>query len=254
MKNQNDSTDPSQSADPMKEKKGPGVLGKIESHILNAVLQGFLQLIPLLVTAIVLLFLITKADVSIRSLPFVEGQPWDFMGIGLLVFTTLFYITGIIGSTRLGGKALRFKDQMLIRIPIVKIFYGIARQGVMSLSSSATFQRVVFLEWPREGMVAMGFVTGRVWSQDMSQSLVVVYIPTVPNPTSGNMAFVVEDDVIETNITVEVAMKLVFSGGIVLPEVISFARVPREHKNDGTELLGQYQTLESKQSQGPDSP
>ena len=65
----------------------------------------------------------------------------------------------------------------------------------------------------------MGFVTGQASSADkeIAGTLVAVYIPTVPNPTSGNMAFVVEDDVMETDMSVEDAMKLVFSGGIVLP-------------------------------------
>ena len=56
----------------------------------------------------------------------------------------------------------------------------------------------------------------------------MIYIPTVPNPTSGNMAIVVEDDVFETDLSVEDAMKMVFSGGIVLPDTIAFARLPRE--------------------------
>ena len=56
--------------------------------------------------------------------------------------------------------------------------------------------------------------------------MVVVYIPTVPNPTSGNLALVMEDDVMETDLTVEDAMKVVFSGGIVLPESVAMARFP----------------------------
>ena len=83
-------------------------------------------------------------------------------------------------------------------------------------------------------MVAVGFVTGRAYRENRNlgegeepQSLVVVYIPTVPNPTSGNLAFVMEDDLMETDLTVEDAMKLVFSGGIVLPDSVSMARLPR---------------------------
>ena len=74
-------------------------------------------------------------------------------------------------------------------------------------------------------MIAMGFVTGRMYSRERDMPLVVVYVPTVPNPTSGNMAFGDEDDVMETDLTVENAMKLVFSGGIVLPGNMSMARV-----------------------------
>ena len=73
----------------------------------------------------------------------------------------------------------------------------------------------------------MGFVTGRVFSEDGNQSMMVVYIPTAPNPTSGNMTFVSEDDVIETDVTVDAAMKLIFSGGIVVSPAMSLARVGR---------------------------
>ena len=71
--------------------------------------------------------------------------------------------------------------------------------------------------------------------------MAVVYIPTVPNPTSGNMAFVLEDDVIETDLGVEAAMKLIFSGGIVLPDAITLARVPRDPSEEPQGLTGQFQ-------------
>ena len=131
---------------------------------------------------------------------------------------------------------------MLSRVPLVKTFYKITQQGITSLTSSATFTRVVFVEWPREGMVALGFVTGRVFSADRSHSMAVVYIPTVPNPTSGNMAFISEDDVMETDITVDAAMRLVFSGGIVLPEKMVLARAPQERTTEGHMLVGEYQS------------
>ena len=67
----------------------------------------------------------------------------------------------------------------------------------------------------------MGFVTGHFHSPVKGETLVGVYIPTVPNPTSGNLAFVPEEEVVETSMTVEDAMKMVFSGGIVLPEALS---------------------------------
>ena len=247
MEDSDKAKDPGNAANSVKEDKGPSLRSKVEGHIQGRTLRGFLELIPLLVTTVVLLFLIGKADGFVRSLLFVEGEPWDFTGIGLLVVIALFYFIGLIDSTRPGRKFMEFKDAVLSRVPIVKIFYGVTKQAVSSLSSQATFTRVVFLEWPREGMVAMGFVTGRVYSLDKKDSLVVVYIPTVPNPTSGNMALVIEDDVMETDLSVEDAMKLVFSGGIVLPDVISMARVPRERKDAGAEMLGQYRALGNKQ-------
>ena len=76
------------------------------------------------------------------------------------------------------------------------------------------------------------FVTGRARAPGKEEDLVSVYVPTVPNPTSGNMAFVLEDDVVETDMSVEDAMKLIFSGGMVLPETISMARMPRAPRRE----------------------
>jgi uncharacterized membrane protein len=99
----------------------------------------------------------------------------------------------------------------------------------------------VFLEWPREGMIALGFVTARVVKPNSDLSLAIVYIPTVPNPTSGNMAVVSEDELFETDLTVEDAMRLVFSGGIVPPDSISLGRIPIEYRVD-SELIGRFDT------------
>ena len=85
-------------------------------------------------------------------------------------------------------------------------------------------------------MVATGFVTGRAYSARTQESMAVVYIP---NSTSGNMALVMEDDLIETDLAVDEAMKLVLSGGIVPPEELSLARVQRSRPEE-FELIGRF--------------
>ena len=217
------------------------VLRRIESHIQGTTLSGFIELVPLLVTIVVLLFIIRHADGLIRSLGFVEGEAWDFWGIGFIVLIILFYFIGLVTSTRLGKGTMDVISGVLSRVPVVKTVFGVTQQATTAVTSQYNFSRVVFVEWPREGMAAMGFVTGRVHSAQGADSLVLVYIPTVPNPTSGNMALVLEDDVIETDLSVEDAMKLVFSGGIVLPEAVSLARVPRIDL-DNPPLIGRFET------------
>ena len=189
------------------------IFRRVERHIQRTTFAGLLELVPLIVTVIVLLFIIRHADMVIRPLPFVEGRPWDFPGIGLIVAAVVFYLIGLLIATRPGRKLMDLKASFLGVVPIVKTVYGVTLQAASALSSEYKFTRVVFVEWPREGMVAMGFVTGRAFSRPAGYSMVVVYIPTVPNPTSGNLALVNEDDIVETDLTVEDAMKLVFSGG-----------------------------------------
>ena len=217
------------------------VLRGIESHVQGTTLSGFIELVPLLVTIVVLLFIIRHADDLIRPLGFVKDRPWDFWGVGFIVLIILFYSIGLVTSTRIGKGTMDLISGVLARVPVVKTVFGVTKQATTALTSQYNFSRVVFLEWPREGMAAMGFVTGRVHSVDRAESLVLVYIPTVPNPTSGNMALIPEDDVIETDLSVEDAMKLVFSGGIVLPKAVSLARVPRiDVDNPG--LIGRFET------------
>ena len=215
-------------------------LHRIEDHVQATTLSGLMEMVPLLVTIVVLSVVIGYADRFIRPLGFVDGQPWDFPGIGLIAGIVIFYLVGLLISNRVGRAVMTAKNTLLNSIPVVKTIYGVTQQVSTSLSSQYRFSRVVFIEWPRDGMVALGFVTGLAYSEATQQSMVVVYIPTVPNPTSGNLAFVMEDDLMETDITVEDAMRLVFSGGIVLPDSISLARVPRV-RDDG-ELIGRFET------------
>ncbi len=221
------------------EDQKPSIFARIENHFQRRVLSGLFELVPLIVTIVVILYLVGVTDGFVRGLPFVKDRPWDFPGIGLIVMVVIFYIVGLLGMFRAGQKFLDILSTILRNLPLVRSIYGVTRQAMSSVSSSANFSRVVFIEWPRDGMVAMGFVTGRARAPGMEEDLVSVYIPTVPNPTSGNMAFVLEDDIVETDVTVEDAMKLIFSGGIVLPEDISMARMPREMRNQ-TSFIGRY--------------
>lgn len=219
----------------------PNLLKRIEGHIQSKTIAGLLHLVPLLVTVIVVIFLIEKADALVRPLPFVSERPWDFPGIGIIVGVVVFYLVGLVISTRFGMKLSDRKNKLIGYIPVIKNIFGVTQQVMASFTSQYSFSRVVFLEWPREGMIAMGFITGRAYSAKTQDSMAIVYIPTIPNPTSGNMALVMEDDLVETDLTVEDAMKLVFSGGIVLPETVSFARVPRE-RPERIEMIGEFET------------
>ena len=218
----------------------PGLWERLEGHVQGKTLAGLFELVPLIVTVVVLVVIIGYADSAVRGLPFVKDEPWDFWGVGMIVAIVVFYLIGLIIATRVGRFVMDVFDVALNHIPVVKTILGVTKQAMVSLTSKYQFTRVVFVEWPREGMVAMGFVTGRAYSSKTQDSIVVVYIPTVPNPTSGNMALVPEDDIIETDLTVEDAMKLVFSGGIVLPEAVSLARMPVEREDFG--LIGRFET------------
>lgn len=222
--------------------KKPNIFSMIERHVQRRMLDGLMDLLPLLATVLVVAFAAGYADSLVRMLPFISGTRFDFWGIGLIVAVVAFYLVGLLVSTRWGRRVSNWKGALFGSIPIVRVVFNVAQQAMASMTSQYRFTRVVFVEWPRPGMAALGFVTARVRDPCTEDTLVLVYIPTIPNPTSGNMALVVEDDVLETDMTVDAAMKLVFSGGIVAPDAFSLARLPREGRHG--ELIGRFITKE----------
>lgn len=201
---------------------------RLERHAWKRIASGFLVLIPLIVTFLILRYLFIFVDGFFRGdrgviRPWIEDTPLDFPGFGVAIVLVILYVIGVLITARAGRRALDWQSIVLSRIPVVKSIYGVAKQATDSFSEVGGhgFSRVVFIQWPRKGVRALGFVTGQCYSPEVEGGvLLVVYIPTVPNPTSGNLAFVTEDEIIETDISVEDAMKLVFSGGIVLPKTL----------------------------------
>ncbi|MYD36296.1 MAG: DUF502 domain-containing protein [Dehalococcoidia bacterium] len=233
-------------------------ISSVEQHIQRRVMDGLFELVPLLVTIGVVAFLVGYADTLIRPLIRLLDLPTlditirgtdislglDFWGVGAIVLLLLFYVVGHLISFTAGRKIMDGFSAVLAALPVVRVVFGVMKQAMASISSTKTnFSRVVFIEWPREGMMALGFVTGRIYDPETHTSMVTVYVPTIPNPTSGNMAFVFEDDVIETNLNPDDAMKLVFSGGIVLPPTVNLARLPSDlEEHRVSDLVGTFKT------------
>ena len=205
-------------------------LRRLEHHVGRRVLSGFVVLVPLLITLLFLNLVFASVDGLFH--PLIEGTPLNFPGFGVAVTVVLLYIIGAFFS---GRRLQSWQDAVLTRIPVVRGIYGVARQATEALSSPTgrRFSRVVFLEWPRPGVRAMGFVTGHMHpTTDDGSTMVGVFIPTVPNPTSGNLAWVREEEVIETDFSVEEAMKTIFSGGIVAPRMPVRRGLRLPSKND----------------------
>ena len=223
-------------------------LKRIESHAVGMTVSGLLALLPLIVTIVVILFIVGHTDSAVQ--PFVEGRYWDVPGVGwripldvpgagLVVLIVICYALGLMIATMPGRKVMEWTSALLNHIPIVSTIYGVSETAMEALSSQQHFSRVVFVEWPREGSVAIGFVTGFLTPPDRDESIIIIYIPTVPNPTSGNIAFVPEGEILETDLTVEEAMKLVFSGGIVLPNEIALIGSGIKERQ-GSKFIGRF--------------
>ena len=206
---------------------------RLEGHFWRRIGAGLLALIPLLVTILILRAVFIFIDNIFRGdrgllTAVIEDTPFDFPGIGVFATIVILYTVGALYASRIGQVLLGWQKAVLTRIPIVRRIYTVAQQAADSLSAGSqhNFSRVVFLEWPRPGIVAMGFVTARcVHPADPDAELLAIYIPTIPNPTSGMLAFARDDEVTDSNLSVEDAMKVVFSGGIVMPETLQARRM-----------------------------
>lgn len=204
------------------------LIQRLEGHFWRRIGSGLLVLIPLIVTILVIRVVVNYVDSIFRGEGgffnrFIEDSYLDFPGVGFIFLVLVLYVAGFLVVGRLGKRLLDWQAAVIDRIPVVRTIFGVAKQVTDTLSAPMEdrFSRVVFIEWPRVGHLALGFVTGHCHFPAQNRALLVIYVPTVPNPTSGNLAFVSEEQIIESNMTVEEAMKIVFSGGIVLPSVMN---------------------------------
>ena len=200
----------------------PGqVLGLVGQHFKSRLLSGLVIVIPVVATYVVLKFVFDILDPLPQPL-FDQVLGREIPGVGIVSLFILVYVAGVIGSYVLGRRLIAFGHRLVDLIPIIRPIYRTARQTIDALSLADwehRFSRVVLLEYPRPGIKSIGFVTA-TYKDDNGQPMVAVYIPTTPVPTSGFLALLPEDDVVSTTLSVEEAMKIVISGGVLTPDQI----------------------------------
>jgi uncharacterized membrane protein len=148
--------------------------------------------------------------------------PFDIPGLGLVIAVMGLTIIGALTAGYVGRLFLRISERIVARMPIIRGIYGAMKQifETVLAKQSNTFREAVLVEFPRRGMWTIAFITGRVEGEvgDLcGADSVGVYVPTTPNPTSGYLVFVPRSDVILLSMTVEEAIKMVISTGIVTP-------------------------------------
>ena len=143
--------------------------------------------------------------------------------VSVLLAVTMVYLIGLVGGNVLGRQLLSWLEGLLLHVPVVRGIYSAARQFVdtFSRSDGKAFRSVVLVEFPREGCWSIGLVTGEpaaVVTQATGKKLVTVFVPTSPNPTGGYVLFVPDDRALRLDMSVDDALKLVISGGVLAPE------------------------------------
>jgi uncharacterized membrane protein len=188
--------------------------GAVVRHLRRQLLAGLVIAAPLVVTYLLLRFLFVNMD-AILGPVFIRTLGRDVPGVGVAALVVLLYFLGLLATNFVGRALIRQGEGMLLKIPILKEVYGPARDTVQALSKAGqSFRGVVLVEYPRKGIISIGFVTGG-FRDPQGQELVVVYFPSTPFPTSGFIAMFPAADVQDAGISVDAALRLFASGGLV---------------------------------------
>ena len=144
------------------------------------------------------------------------------IGSGLAALLIALYFIGLITSHVVGRRLIEWGHLFIERIPLVNIIYSTTRSGVEMLSGAkdSPYRGVVLVEFPRPGMRSMGLVTSALQPAD-GEEMVFVYIPTTPVPSSGFLVLVGVNDITPLDISVDDAMKIIISGGILAADLFT---------------------------------
>ena len=186
---------------------------------------GLLVLIPLVVTIGILSWLFNLLDGFLG--PYIYewlGRPMP--GLGLIATLVLIFLIGVVTTNIVGRRLMGAVDDALHRIPLVRGIYSMTKQMSDSIfqSRQVAFQQVVLVEYPRRGLYQIGFVTGMIegpLQQELAsrtgERMINVFIPASPNPMSGYLVILPEQDIQFLGMSVQDGLKLVISGGMAIP-------------------------------------
>ena len=147
---------------------------------------------------------------------------WHWSLLALLLAAVLISIVGVLARYYIGKRLIEWLDVAMMNVPIMNKFYGAIKQVNEAFSGNKnSFKTVVLVEFPREGMYSVGFITSEQHAevqQKTKEKVVAVFIPTTPNPTSGFLVLVPEDKVTKLEMSVAEGIKYIVSLGSIAPE------------------------------------
>jgi uncharacterized membrane protein len=195
-------------------------MGKLFGHLRARFVAGLCVVVPLGITIFILKFLFNFADgilgpILAKGVTLFTGYTGYIPGLGMLTGTIVVYLAGVLAANVIGRRLFSWGEGLMARIPLVKSIYLSSKQLIdVFREGKSSYRRAVMVQWPRPGVRAVGFVTAEV--ERNGENYLVVFIPTMPNPTSGFALFFSPSDVEESGMTVEEAIRFVVSGGVVV--------------------------------------
>lgn len=193
-------------------------------HLRGKIVAGLVTVTPILATVWILTVLFNFFDGF--AAPLLDPLlPIHIPGLGVIIALIFMYLLGILVTNFLGKKIVSIGEAILRKIPLANTIYGTAKQITQSVSGgkNKAFKKAVLINYPRSGLWTIAFVTGDS-IDDNGESYYHLFVPTTPNPTSGVMVIIPQSDVIDSNLSVEEALKTIISGGMLGPKVNEIAK------------------------------
>ena len=189
------------------------------NHFRRNIFKGLLAIIPVVLSVFAVRLMYVVIDKRVTELV-AKMTGYRIPGLGIILVLVILYLIGLIASNVVGKQLFNLIETIFNRIPIIKTTYYIGKQlsHTFSLPESQVFKQVVLVDCWKMNSWMVGFVSGTI--QDKNEVLLKVFVPTVPNPTTGFLLMLKESDVRKTSWTVEEGMRIVVSGGIIGPKEI----------------------------------
>lgn len=195
-------------------------------HLRRYLVAGLLVWIPLGVTIFILRVLIGLMDRSLLLIP-QQYRPEEWLGftipgLGLILTLLVLLITGLLAANIVGRSMVGIWESMLDRIPVVRSVYSAAKNfaEIVFSDSGQSFKKVLLIEYPRKGIYSLAFQTatnlGEVQGRT-GEEMICTFVPTTPNPTSGYIIILPKKDIIELDMDIDEALKMIISLGVVVP-------------------------------------
>ena len=148
----------------------------------------------------------------------------NIRGVGVVVFLVFATLVGWLAKGLIGRSFIKYAENLVNRMPVVRSFYSGIKQIAETVfaQQERSFEKACMIEYPRKGIWAIGFISttakGEIAERNSSEGpMVSVFVPTTPNPTSGFLLFFPKADIVELDMSIEDAAKLVISAGLVYP-------------------------------------
>jgi uncharacterized membrane protein len=187
---------------------------------------GILVWVPLGVTVLLVYYAVQFVDKSLLLIP-QRFRPDELLGfhipgLGVILAFVVLFVTGVLAANFVGRAFVGGWERLLDRIPVVRAIYSALKKfaELVFSDSSESFKKVLLIEYPRKGLYSLAFQTssdlGEVQGRT-GERVVCCFIPTTPNPTSGLTIIVPQKDVVELDMDVDEALKMIISLGVVVP-------------------------------------